>query len=94
MALNGIGEVSQRRVHGAHVAQLASLGELAPGLSRQKHTLLMARQRVRVVTDGGVHVAQTAESVGRSLKSHRQVPVGIQSQQRQAPSTESSKQQE
>lgn len=77
VALNSIGEVSQRRVHGAHVAQLASLRELALGLSRQQHTLFMTRQCVGVVTDSCVHMAQTAEGIGRSLKSHRQKVDGI-----------------
>lgn len=71
VALHGVGEVSQRCVHGAHVAQLASLGELALRLSRQQHTLFMAGQRVGVVTDSCVHMAQTAESIGRSLESHQ-----------------------
>lgn len=79
VALNCIGEVSKCRVHSAHVAQLASLGELALGLSRQQHTLFMARQCVGVVTDSCVHMAQTAESIGRSLKSHQHTPVSNQS---------------
>lgn len=63
VALHGVGEVSQRRVDGAHVAQLAGLGQLALGLSRQQHALLVAGQRVGVVADGHVHVAQAAEGV-------------------------------
>lgn len=79
VALNSVGEVSQCCVHGAHVAQLASLGELALGLSCQQHTLFMARQCVGVVTDSCVHMAQTAEGIGRCLKSHKHKLVSIQS---------------
>lgn len=84
VALNSIGEVSQCCVNGAHVAQLASLGELALGLSCQQHTLFMARQCVGIVADSCVHVAQTAESIGRSLESHnnKNTPVSVQSRQR------------
>lgn len=63
VALDGVGEVSQRRVDGAHVAQLAGLGELALGLPRQQHALLVAGQGVGVVANGHVDVAQAAEGV-------------------------------
>lgn len=79
VALNSIREVSQCCVHGAHVAQLASLRELALGLSRQQHTLFMARQSVGVVTDSCVHMSQTAERIRRSLESHKHTLVCIQS---------------
>lgn len=69
MTLNSVGEVSQCGVDGAHVAQLSSLRKLALGLSRQQHTLFVARQCVGVVADSCVHMAQTAESSRRSLKS-------------------------
>ena len=70
VTLDGVGEVPQRRVHGAHVAKLPGLGERALGLPRQQDALLVARQRVGVVPDGGVHVAQAAEGVGRRLEPH------------------------
>lgn len=83
VALNSISEVTQCCVHGAHVAQLASLGELALGLSRQQHTLFMACQSIGVVTDSRVHMAQTAERIRRSLKSHKHTLVCIQSPSRE-----------
>lgn len=70
VALDSVGEVSQRRVDGAHVAQLAGLGELALGLSGKQHALLVAGQGVRVVADGHVHVAQAAEGVRCGLEFH------------------------
>lgn len=72
VALDSVGEVSQSRVDGTHVAQLAGLGELALGLSRKQHALLVAGQGVGVVADGHVHVAQAAEGIRRSLESHIQ----------------------
>lgn len=81
VALNGISEVSQCCVHGAHVAQLASLGELALGLSRQQHTLFVACQGIGVVADSHVHVAQAAERVRGCLKSHKQPLVCTQQSQ-------------
>lgn len=71
MTLNSVGEVSQCRVHGAHVAQLPGLAEPTLGLSGQQHALFVARQGVGVVADRCVDVTQTAEGVGRSLKQHR-----------------------
>ena len=67
VALQGVGEVPQRGVHGPHVPQLPSLGELALALPGQQHALLVAGQGVGVVPYGGVHVAQAAEGPGRSL---------------------------
>lgn len=61
VALDGVGKVSQCRVDGAHVAQLAGLSELALGLPCQQHALLVASQGVGVVANGHVHVAQAAE---------------------------------
>lgn len=72
VALDSVGEISQRRVNSAHVAQLAGLGKLALGLSRKQHALLVASQGVGVVADGHVHVAQAAEGVRRGLESHSQ----------------------
>lgn len=71
VTLNSVGEVSQCRVHGAHVAQLPGLAEPTLGLSGQQHALFVARQGVGVVADCCVHMTQTAEGVGRSLKQHR-----------------------
>lgn len=67
MTLNSVSEVSQGGVHGAHVAQLPGLRELAPGLSGQQDALFVARQRVGVVADGSVHMTQTAEGSRRCL---------------------------
>lgn len=73
VALNGADDVPQRRVHRPHVAQLTCFGQPTLGLSRQQHALLVARQRVGIVADGCVHVAQTAEGIGRRLKPETQV---------------------
>lgn len=81
VALNGVGEVSQRRVDGAHVAQLPGLRQPAPGLARQQHTLFMAGQSVGVVADGRVHVTQTAEGGRRSLK-NTDTPTQVRTQNR------------
>lgn len=70
MTLDGVGEVSQCGVNGTHVAQLARLRQLAPGLAGQQDTLFVAGQSVGVVPYGGVHMAQAAEGARRRLQSH------------------------
>lgn len=70
VTLDGVGEVSQCGVNGTHVAQLARLRQLAPGLAGQQDTLFVAGQSVGVVPYGGVHMAQAAEGTRRRLQSH------------------------
>lgn len=67
VTINRTIKVPHRQVHRPHVPNLPRLLQPVPHLLHQLHALLVRRQRVGVVPDGGVHVSEGGERRGGRL---------------------------